>query len=228
MTYRTSRFLAAATFLVAMTLGPILNGQITISVNDSTVNVGTNEVVIFSASGTDLVDNLTFVSVIDQLAGTGPDIVDVTGLGFFDGISPTFGGGITPAESPQAVISLFNNLGASQSINGTDFVAVELDTSGLAVGDTFNIGLAFGPQSTVFSGNGAEVGASFPSTFLITVEDDILCGDVDQDGDIDFNDIGPFINVLVSGVFFGPADVNKDGAVTFEDISPFISLLTAQ
>jgi hypothetical protein len=57
-------------------------------------------------------------------------------------------------------------------------------------------------------------------------------GDVDGDGDIDFNDINPFVAALVSGTDSGlspcalhAADVNQDGAADFGDINPFIDLL---
>jgi len=57
-------------------------------------------------------------------------------------------------------------------------------------------------------------------------------GDVDGDGDIDFNDINPFVAALVSGPDSGlspcalhAADVNQDGAADFGDINPFIDLL---
>ncbi len=226
MRFSISQFVAAACFLVVIVLSPILNGQISISVVDPTINVGTNEVVTFRGSGVSPVDKLTFVAVVDQFTGSGPDIVSITGLGEFEGISPSFCGGMTPTDSPKAVVALFNKFGASRAIDGTDLVSIAFDTSSLTVGDAFNINLQFGAQSTVFSGSGAEVPASFAHPVQINVTAEIICGDVDQDGDVDFLDIDPFIDVLMSGAFLAEADVNKDGVVDFADIPPFISILT--
>ena len=51
-------------------------------------------------------------------------------------------------------------------------------------------------------------------------------GDVNRDGEINFLDISPFIELLSSGGFQCEADINQDGVVTFLDISPFIGLLS--
>jgi len=52
-------------------------------------------------------------------------------------------------------------------------------------------------------------------------------GDVDQDGEVTFADIAPFIEVLMNGTFLEEADCNQDGEVNFDDIESFIALLTA-
>ena len=54
---------------------------------------------------------------------------------------------------------------------------------------------------------------------------DVLKGDIDLSGSINFFDIAPFIVVLSSGGFQAEADTNCDGEVTFFDIQPFIDLL---
>ena len=56
-------------------------------------------------------------------------------------------------------------------------------------------------------------------------EDVFLLGDVNQNGLVDFDDISPFITLLVTGDFQNEADTNRDGVVDFDDISPFIGLL---
>ena len=56
----------------------------------------------------------------------------------------------------------------------------------------------------------------------------VLKGDVDMDGDIDFDDIGPFIAALQAGVFQAEADCSCNGSVGFEDIPPFIDILLEQ
>ena len=59
------------------------------------------------------------------------------------------------------------------------------------------------------------------------LSDDFAVGDVNCDGSIDFDDIGPFITVLASDGFNAKADINGDNAVDFDDIGPFIQLLAA-
>jgi len=57
---------------------------------------------------------------------------------------------------------------------------------------------------------------------------DVLKGDVDMDGDVDFDDIAPFIAILQSGVFQAEADTDCSTVVDFEDIAPFIAILQGQ
>ena len=55
---------------------------------------------------------------------------------------------------------------------------------------------------------------------------DVLLGDVNLDGEVDFADISQFISVLSDGGDQAEADVNEDGLVDFADIGPFIGLLS--
>ena len=54
----------------------------------------------------------------------------------------------------------------------------------------------------------------------------VLLGDVDRNGRVDFLDIAPFITVLATGGFQVQADIDGDGAVSFLDIQPFIIILS--
>jgi len=56
----------------------------------------------------------------------------------------------------------------------------------------------------------------------------LVLGDVNQDGEVDFSDIAPFIAVLQSGFYLEEADVNEDGVVDFNDIGPFVDELRSQ
>ena len=56
----------------------------------------------------------------------------------------------------------------------------------------------------------------------------VLKGDVDMDGDIDFDDIPPFIAVLQSGDFQAEADCDCNKVVEFADILAFIAILQEQ
>ena len=55
-----------------------------------------------------------------------------------------------------------------------------------------------------------------------------LIGDVNQDGEVNFLDIAPFISILSSDGFLEEADINEDGVVNFLDIGPFIDVLASQ
>ena len=54
---------------------------------------------------------------------------------------------------------------------------------------------------------------------------EVLTGDVNLDGGINFLDITPFISILSGGGFQAEADCNSDGVVDFLDIQPFIDIL---
>ena len=57
--------------------------------------------------------------------------------------------------------------------------------------------------------------------------EDVLRGDANCDGFINFADIGPFIGFLSSGEFKAQADADGSGVIDFADIGPFIALLSA-
>ena len=58
-----------------------------------------------------------------------------------------------------------------------------------------------------------------------TAAPDVLLGDVDLNGTVNFDDIGPFIGFLASDDFLAEADVDESGEVNFLDIGVFISIL---
>ena len=67
----------------------------------------------------------------------------------------------------------------------------------------------------------------FQHALLSTVvepEAEFVLGDVDLSGDVDFDDIGPFI-ALLSGGFQAEADIDGNGLVNFDDIAGFIGIL---
>ena len=67
-----------------------------------------------------------------------------------------------------------------------------------------------------------DFGIAFPA-------DDVLLGDANCDGEVNFGDIGPFIALLSSnGEEFKPeADINQDAEISFADIPPFITILSS-
>lgn len=57
---------------------------------------------------------------------------------------------------------------------------------------------------------------------------EILLGDVNQDGVVNFADIPNFILILQASVYVDEADVNQDSVVDFSDIGAFIFELFSQ
>jgi len=53
----------------------------------------------------------------------------------------------------------------------------------------------------------------------------VLLGDVNQDGEVNLLDVGPFIDALNNGTFIAEADINQDGSVNLLDVGPFVDLL---
>ena len=55
----------------------------------------------------------------------------------------------------------------------------------------------------------------------------IILGDVNQDGELNLLDVGPFVEVISSGDYQVEADVNKDGNVDLLDVARFVELLSS-
>jgi len=58
-----------------------------------------------------------------------------------------------------------------------------------------------------------------------TVIEQVLLGDTDRSGAVNFLDISPFISRLTTGQFQAEADIDQNGVVDFLDIVPFIRIL---
>ncbi len=106
--------------------------------------------------------------------------------------------------------------------------------AGTEEGDTFSLANpATNPQSVV-AGLDAVVPTNplfdFGSIATVTIvrinAPDFEVGDVNQDEVIDMQDVGPFVEAIISGEFQIEADVNCDGVVTLLDVQPFVELLT--
>ena len=57
-------------------------------------------------------------------------------------------------------------------------------------------------------------------------ETGIILGDIDGDGDVDFEDIPGFIALITGGGLQAEGDIDGDGDVDFEDIPLFIEIIT--
>ena len=64
-------------------------------------------------------------------------------------------------------------------------------------------------------------------TFTVEIMDDVLKGDVDLNGFVEFADIPPFIQVLIDQGNQPEADADCNGEVEFADIPAFIQILIA-
>jgi len=87
--------------------------------------------------------------------------------------------------------------------------------------------------STFFGGSGDQWNTSkdevaFFDDFRNSIPSQLLLGDVNRDGAVNFLDISPFITVLSVGGFQEEADIDQNTTVDFLDIGPFVSLLSTQ
>ena len=83
-------------------------------------------------------------------------------------------------------------------------------------------------DGSISSGFSFNSGFGLSYTVNATAVDDILLGDANLDGFVNFLDISPFISILSGGTgFLAEADINQDGTVNFLDIAPFIGILSS-
>ena len=80
-----------------------------------------------------------------------------------------------------------------------------------------------------YSGAGSILTPPSPPVLNVTavLGEEVLLGDVNLDGEVDFLDISPFILILSTGDFQPEADIDESGSVDFLDISPFIIILSS-
>jgi len=140
----------------------------------------------------------------------------------------TIGDGLSASNGSE--VSLF---GSSFAIDGIPLDSLTMDeTFTVADRDVILSGILVDGSPFSFELNSNFAFAQFffsPSaTVSVTLvsNPNIILGDVDQNGVVDFADIAPFIEVLATGIFLAEADVNQDGIVNFGDISAFIEILT--
>ena len=108
--------------------------------------------------------------------------------------------------------------------NGQEIVLIETDEDFASEfinhpeGDTVQSG-QFTFTTTYSGGDGNDL------ALIVSGGSDVLLGDVNEDGVVDLLDVGPFVEVLTSGVFQAEADCNEDGTVDLLDVDPFVSIL---
>ena len=80
-----------------------------------------------------------------------------------------------------------------------------------------------------YSGAGSILTPPSPPVLnVVSTPNDVLLGDVNLDGVVNFFDISPFIARLSSQTFQSEADIDGNGVVSFFDISGFIQILSGE
>ena len=81
------------------------------------------------------------------------------------------------------------------------------------------------------NGNGADeiiISVSLDDSISVVgvgCRQEVLLGDVNLDGIVDFLDVAPFVDLLIDGDFQAEADINQDGVVDLLDVGPLVDLL---
>ena len=124
-------------------------------------------------------------------------------------------------------ILIADDPGVEVGVNTTTFDLLAFHATSGAFGGTD--GPSPGSSNTGEANNGIDI-----SSIMITFAsaNDVLLGDTNLDGIVNFLDISPFISILAGGAGFDPqaianADINQSGGVSFLDISPFIMILAS-
>ena len=60
----------------------------------------------------------------------------------------------------------------------------------------------------------------------IQIDDPLILGDVNGDGEVNLLDVAPFVDAITNGIYIEEADLNLDGVVDLLDVQPFVDLLT--
>ena len=112
--------------------------------------------------------------------------------------------------------------------NGAEFT---IDSSNVGVPVELRLGRREGGSeidAIIFHQNGSLTSGQLDAILASVAEANVLKGDVDMDGDVDFADIPTFIAILQSGVYQAEADCDCTTVVDFADIPAFIAILQSQ
>ena len=127
--------------------------------------------------------------------------------------------GVDPADTEN-----ISSNGSFRWENGAEFTINSLNV-GMPL--EFRLGRREGDSeidAIIFHENGGLTSTQLDA--ILASANSVLLGDVDLNGVVDFFDIQPFIDVLLTeNAFQAEADCNEDGVVDFFDIQSFITLL---
>ena len=172
----------------------------------------------------DILINIEIFEVADVAASTvvqGASLLTITGLSM-----PVLGGGEDAAIVLDSAITLPENTGSEGyvlRITNGGHPGFEWRRTG-GSGSVYASGQAY--EDGVEKNGGERDWILALSETDISVTAEILLGDVNLDGVVDFLDIPPFIAILSSGEFQAEADCDGSGSVDFLDISPFVAILS--
>ena len=131
-----------------------------------------------------------------------------------------FRGGGTGADPFSLTPRLSDENGGNPN-DQNDFISTVTRTPGVNLFENF-VNVNKEPIDRFLGASNGSLG-----TVRLSVISDVLLGDVNVDGKVDYLDIAPFIGLLAAGTFQAEADVNESGEVNFLDISPFIGILSS-
>jgi subtilisin family serine protease len=152
-------------------------------------------------------------------------------------LTPTIG--ISMGDNAHFTLSTYNNATSLPNANSHEFEAVTplpanvtLDSNGLLSGVPVEAG-SFQPRIKVTD----SLNRSDEQTYTLIVDPDcpFMTGDMDCDGDVDFDDINPFVLAIQDPQGYQAAypncnwlngDTDGDGDVDFDDINGFVALLS--
>ena len=130
-----------------------------------------------------------------------------------------FRGGGTGAD-PFSLTPRLSDANGGNPNDQNDFISTVTQTPGVNLFENF-VNVNNEPIDRFLGASSGSLG-----TVRLSVISDVLLGDVNVDGNVDFSDISPFIGILSAGTFQAEADLNESGEVNFLDISPFIQVLS--
>ena len=177
---------------------------------------GSDGSILYTLDGDDSTDRFGFsVSGAGDVNGDGRDDLIVGAIednnnGFASGAVHVFSGSDGSALYSFDGDSSFDYFGTSVSGAG--------DVNGDGI-DDFIVGASRGGDNE----------GGYVRVFVSKISaPELLLGDCNLDGFVNFADIAPFISILSASDFLGQADINEDGVVDFLDISPFVAILSSQ
>ena len=178
----------------------------------------------------------------DQLLLFSGAPVDITG-GSFNSLSTSSQTtvNISAGTINETIVAFgdFNLLGAEFFLDG---VLIDLELGETLVVDQRDVTLSglyadgspfeLTPVVGVFGDNIAGTDSFFDGSTLriqrVAAVANVLVGDVNLDGAVNFGDIAPLVAVLANGDFQAEADTNFDESVNLLDVAPFVAILSQQ
>ena len=148
----------------------------------------------------------------------------------FDDLNPNSGGTVSYRQFANRIVVTWQNV-PEYSATGSNTFQVELYFDGTI---TFSYLGVTSADSIVGLSAGEGLSPDYLGMDLSALGGCGLPGDLDCDGDIDFDDIDPFVLALSGQAGYEAeypdcnwmnADTDGDGAVDFDDIDPFVALL---